>query len=61
MTWSWSRERSPSAKKTAKAVTGGLVTQGLCVAQFGPDCSQVIVANAAVTVWIDSKQASEFC
>ena len=49
----------PIGKKTARSVTGGLATQGLCVAQFGPDCSQVIVANAAVTVWIDSKLASE--
>ena len=43
----------PIGTKTARAVTGGLATEGLCVAQFGPGCSQVLMANAAVTVWID--------
>jgi len=31
-------------------VEGGMMAQGLCVAQFGPECDQVVVANAAVTV-----------
>ena len=37
-------------KAACRAVEGGMMAQGLCVAQFGPECDQVVVANAAVTV-----------
>jgi uncharacterized protein (TIGR02058 family) len=43
----------PIGQKTAKAVPGGMSAQGLCVPQFGPECSQVLIANAAVTVWLN--------
>jgi uncharacterized protein (TIGR02058 family) len=47
------KQEIPIGQKTARAVLGGLATDGLCVPQFGPDCSQVFMANAAVTVWLD--------
>ena len=43
----------PIGQKTARAVQGGMTTQGLCVAQFAPECDQIIVANASVTVFIE--------
>lgn len=43
----------PIGRKTAEAIEGGMMTQGLCVAQFAPNCSQIVVANAAVTVSIN--------
>ena len=43
----------PFGRKTARAVEGGLTAQGLCVPRFGPDCDQIMVANAAVTVYIN--------
>ena len=43
----------PIGRRTAHAVEGGMMAQGLCVAQFGPECDQVVVANAAITVSID--------
>ncbi len=42
----------PIGRKTARAVEGGMTTQGLCVPQFASDCDQIMVANAAVTVFI---------
>ena len=46
------KKELPIGQKSAQAVAGGMQTQGLCVPQFGPDCDQIIVANAAVTVYI---------
>jgi uncharacterized protein (TIGR02058 family) len=40
----------PIGQKTARAVEGGMTAQGLCVAQFAPECDQIVVANAAITV-----------
>ena len=37
-----------------KAISGGMVTEGLCVPAFGPGCSSILVANAAVTVYVHS-------
>jgi uncharacterized protein (TIGR02058 family) len=42
----------PIGRKTAKSVDGGMTVQGINVARFAPDCDQIIVANAAVTVSI---------
>jgi uncharacterized protein (TIGR02058 family) len=42
----------PIGRKTARAVEGGMTARGLCVAQFGPKCDQILVANAAVTVYV---------
>ena len=42
----------PIGKKTIRAVEGGLTARGLCVPDFGPDCDQIVVVNAAVTVLV---------
>jgi len=42
----------PIGEKTARAVEGGMNAKGLCVPNFAPDCDQIVVANAAVTVFI---------
>jgi len=44
---------APIGRKTARAVEGGMAAEGLCVPRFAPECSRIIVANAAVTVRID--------
>jgi hypothetical protein len=44
----------PIGRKTARAVEGGMTAQGLCVAQFAPKCDQILVANAAITDYVDS-------
>jgi len=43
----------PFGRKSARAVSGGMVAQGLCVPKFGSECDQIMVANAALTVYID--------
>ena len=43
----------PIGSKSAQAVEGGMTARGLCVPQFAPECDQVVVANAAVTVFIN--------
>ena len=45
----------PIGRKTVRAEQGGLQTLGLCVPQFAPEYDQIIVANAAVTVFIDGE------
>jgi uncharacterized protein (TIGR02058 family) len=42
----------PIGRKIARAVNGGMMVQGLCVPEFGPDCDQIVVVNAALTVWV---------
>ncbi len=41
----------PIGRKSAHAVEGGMTARGLCVPQFAPQCDQIVVANAAVTVF----------
>ena len=43
----------PIGRKKAQAVEGGMTAQGLCVPKFAPDCDQIVVVNAAVTVYIN--------
>ncbi|MBU2547685.1 MAG: Lin0512 family protein [Proteobacteria bacterium] len=43
----------PFGKTSVTSVQGGMAAQGLCVPQIAPDCDQIIVANAAVTVFIN--------
>ena len=43
----------PIGRKSASAVEGGMTAQGLCVPRFAPQCDQIVVANAAVTVFIN--------
>ena len=45
----------PIGRKSAGAVEGGMKTRGLCVPSFAPDCDQIVVANASVTVFIREK------
>lgn len=42
----------PIGRKTARAVDGGMIARGLCVTDFAPGCDRIVVANAAVTVFI---------
>jgi len=42
----------PIGRKTARAEVGGLLVKGLCVPSFAPGCDRIVVANAAVTVWV---------
>ena len=44
----------PIGRKSARAVEGGMTAQGLCVPRFAPDCDQIVVANAAVTVSVNA-------
>ena len=46
---------APIGQKTARSVAGGMDVAGLCVPTFAPECSQIVVANAAVTVSIRTK------
>lgn len=46
-------EEVPIGRKRARAVEGGMTVEGLCVPRFAPVCSRIVVANAAVTVWVD--------
>lgn len=43
----------PIGRKTARAIEGGMTVEGLCVPRFAPECSRIVVANAAVTVSVD--------
>ncbi len=49
----------PIGRKEARAVEGGLITLGLCVPQFAPECSQIVVANAAVTVLVEAGETND--
>jgi uncharacterized protein (TIGR02058 family) len=40
----------PIGRKTVRAVEGGMTTRGICVPAFAPQCDQIVVANASVTV-----------
>ncbi len=48
----------PIGVRTLKAVQGGLVAEGLCVDRFGPDCASIVVANAALTVFVEMDETS---
>jgi len=48
---------APVGSKTARAVEGGMAVKGLCVPRFAPGCDQIIVANAAVTVFVPSESS----
>lgn len=43
----------PIGGKSVIAVSGGMMAQGLCVPKFGPDCDQIMVVNAALTVYVN--------
>lgn len=43
----------PIGRKSVRAVEGGMTAKGLCVPQFAPDCDQIVVVNAAVSVSVN--------
>lgn len=43
----------PFGRVTVQSVPGGMTAQGLCVPQIAPDCDRILVANAAVTVYVN--------
>ncbi len=43
----------PFGRVSVTSVSGGMMAQGLCVPQLAPDCDQIVVANAAVTVFVN--------
>ena len=43
----------PIGRKSAHSVEGGMTAGGLCVPRFAPESDQIVVANAAVTVFIN--------
>ena len=43
----------PFGQKELRVVEGGLRASGLYQPELGDESSDVIVANAAVTVWVD--------
>ena len=46
---------APIGQKIARSVAGGMVVTGLCVPDFAPNCNQIVVVNAAVTVSIQTE------
>lgn len=43
----------PVGKTTLTTVQGGMLAEGLCVPEFGEGCSSIVVANAAITVFVE--------
>jgi uncharacterized protein (TIGR02058 family) len=43
----------PFGRVTVTSVAGGMKAQGLCVPQIAPNCDQIMVANAAITVFVN--------
>lgn len=52
-------EMVPIGIKSARSEPGGLQVDGICVDRFARDCSSIVVANAAVTVWVDAADLVE--
>ena len=49
------KEILPFGRKLATSVAGGMTAPGLCLPQLAPDCDRIVVANAAVTVYVGEK------
>lgn len=45
----------PIGTKTVRAVLGGMEAPGLCVDRFASGCDTIVVAVAAVTVFVDTQ------
>lgn len=43
----------PFGKKTLTVVSGGMIVKGRAIAEFNDKNDDMIIANAAVTVWVD--------
>jgi uncharacterized protein (TIGR02058 family) len=48
------KEMVPIGKKIVTVVEGGMTAKGLMVPKFGPGKDQILVANAAITVFVCS-------
>jgi len=48
------KSKVPIGKRTVKVIEGGMLAKGLMVQRFGPGRDQILVANAAVTVVVNS-------
>lgn len=46
----------PFGRKTLQAVSGGMRAPGLYQPELGDQSPDIIVANAAVTVWVDQEE-----
>jgi uncharacterized protein (TIGR02058 family) len=46
-------EQVPVGTRSGRAVQGGMTAAGICVDAFGRECDTIIVANAAVTVFVE--------
>lgn len=44
----------PIGSKTVRTVPGGMQARGICVDAFGANCDTIVMANAAVTVFVDA-------
>ncbi len=42
----------PFGRVSVKSMKGGMKAPGLCVPRIAPECDQIVVANAAVTVFV---------
>ena len=45
----------PVGKRSIRSVQGGMLAEGLCVEKFGKDCSSILMANAAITVFVETE------
>ena len=53
------RLAAPVGRRTARSVLGGMTATGLCVPRFGEGCDQIVVANAALTVYVNTEDRRE--
>lgn len=44
----------PIGRKTVRVISGGMMAPGICVDRFAERCDRIVVANAAITVSVDS-------
>jgi uncharacterized protein (TIGR02058 family) len=46
------KEAVPIGGHNVRVVEGGMITEGLCVDMFAPDCDKIVVVNVSLTVFI---------
>jgi uncharacterized protein (TIGR02058 family) len=47
------KKQIPIGTRSVRTLPGGLEAPGICVDAFGRDCDTIVVANAAVTVFVE--------
>ncbi len=45
----------PVGRQSIRVVEGGMIADGMCVQAFGKDCSTIVTANAAITVFVEAE------